>query len=106
MAAPPPPPPPPPTSRSVLLDSTASIDLSIDGVGAAIEFEQVQLKPEYKLEQIAPPVADSFASNLLEQLNVNWQAFGLSELDEIPRLLTNLKGGISKSFESQRYKPG
>lgn len=98
LATPPPPPPPPPLSQSQTQDNSASIDLSVDGVGPALAFEKVELQQTPELEQIQPPVDSAFTSDLLQQLNVDWSAFGLSELDERPKLLTSLKVNFPKTL--------
>jgi len=93
-----PPPPPPPLSQSQQQDMPANLDLSVDGVGPTLVFEQVQLQRTAELAQLQPPVDAALSNNLLQQLNVDWSAFGLSELDEKPRLLTNLKVNFPKTL--------
>jgi protein TonB len=87
----PPPLPPPPSPQKNQTEPTPSIDLSADGAGPAMQFAEVKLPQQTDLSDLAPPKIENMSSPFLSHLNVDWQAFGLNELDDVPRLLTNLK---------------
>lgn len=87
----PPPPPPPPSMQQNQIESAPSINLSADGAGPAMQFTEVKLPQKTDLSELTPPQVDNMTANFLDNLNVDWQAFGLDELDDVPRLLTNLE---------------
>ncbi len=90
MAAPPPP-PPPPSMQQNHIESTPSININAGGSGAAIQFVELKLPKQMNFSDLAPPQIDNMKVDFSNNLNVDWQAFGLNELDNIPRLLTSLK---------------
>lgn len=95
----PPPPPPPPAQKTVEQPATeASINLNIDGQGVAVPFEQVSLAQDLQTTKLPEVQLDSAQANLLDNLNVDWQAFGLAELDGSPRLLNQLRMTFPQSL--------
>lgn len=93
-----PPPPPPPPVQQAQPNATPTINLSANGSGPVMQFTQVSLASPMNFADISPPEISNMTSHLLENLNVDWQAFGLDELDDMPRLLTNLKIKYPKSL--------
>ena len=90
LAVPPPPPPPPPSAQQTSQEAP-TLDLTQSGAGAALmvtEFTETILLDE-PIEADLPDLAE--ATDWDNLLAVNWQAFGLDDLDETPRLLTSLK---------------
>lgn len=88
-AAPPPPPPLPPAAREPsppaaainLSDEVSSplALLSADSIEQTFTVERLQ-KPEFALE----------SPTLARDLSVNWAEFGLDQLDQLPRLISDL----------------
>jgi protein TonB len=88
VASLPPPPPPPPPQQTVQVEQTISI--SLEGDGAAMDVSLVKVEsPELQLTP--PPMAVQMNVDFNDSLAVDWQAFGLDELDSIPSLLTRAK---------------
>ena len=88
MASLPPPPPPPPPQKTVEVEQTISI--SLEGDGAAMDVSLVKVDTP-KLQLTPPPMNVNMSVDFNESLAIDWQAFGLDELDDIPRLLTRVK---------------
>ncbi|MEM7217290.1 MAG: hypothetical protein AAF515_02925 [Pseudomonadota bacterium] len=86
--APPPPPPPavrePPTNADMALDLLTSSDARL-----ALPVSRVQA-PELKLEALEPPAQPRETPLFDDLLAVNFDGFGLAELDGVPQLLTDL----------------
>ncbi|MCG7533163.1 energy transducer TonB [Psychrobium sp. MM17-31] len=84
----PPPPPPPPAQQQEVQDTR--LTLSLEGDGAAIEVAPLTIeKPKLTLKQ--PPIKMNMAVDFSNALTIDWQGFGLDQLDSIPRLLTRIK---------------
>ncbi len=96
MIAPPPPPPPP--VQQAQSDFTPRINLTVSSSGVVMQFAKVKLANQVNFKDIPPPEISNMTSHLLDNLTVDWQAFGLDELDDMPRLLTNLKIKYPKSL--------
>ncbi|MBV1910650.1 MAG: energy transducer TonB [Kangiellaceae bacterium] len=87
----PPPKPPPPLVKKNQFESTMSINITANGAGPAMKFAEVKLPQQMDLSELSPPNIEHMKGAFVDNLSVDWQAFGLSELDDVPRLLTNLK---------------
>ena len=89
VAAPPPPPPPKTTQQHQSTD--ISLDLSVDGEGPSLMFDSLNVSGQMTIDAIQAP--DIYQSNIdwNDSLAIDWNAFGLGDLDEMPRLLTSLK---------------
>ena len=98
IAPPPPPPPPPPAVQQAQSGFTPRINLTLSSSGAVMQFAKVKLANQINFTDISPPEISDMTSHLLDNLTVDWQAFGLDELDDMPRLLTNLKIKYPKSL--------
>lgn len=105
LAAPPLPPPPPQVQRSHV-KSIPSPNLQLDAAGRGAQL-QLSLKTldldlaELKLPEVK---VTNLHTSMLNSLDFNWQAFGLSELDELPRLLTNLNPLFPESLKRRGIK--
>ena len=98
VAALPPPPPPPPPQQSVQVEQ--SLNLSLEGDGAAMDVALVEIeKPQLQLTP--PPVTMQMDVDFSNSLTVDWQAFGLNELDSLPSLLTRTKTSYPRALVSQ-----
>lgn len=98
VAALPPPPPPPPPQQTVETEQT--ISLSFEGDGAAMDVSLVKIdKPELQLKQ--PPMAVPMNVDFNTDLAIDWEAFGLDELDSIPSLLTRAKTKYPRALARQ-----
>ncbi len=84
LATPPPPPPPPPSVQQPVVDTPISIQTQGEGPSLAmLDMHQVDInmsKPD------APAVNQDKPQ--WEHLAINWDAFGLDDLDESPNFLT------------------
>lgn len=91
VALPPPPPPPPVQKQTQLVDAAPSLNLSHSGTGVVMQIQTPQLEVTLAEPALPEVQLQSEQSSLLDHLNFDWSAFGLSDLDETPRLLTSLK---------------
>ncbi|MEI4551955.1 energy transducer TonB [Pseudoalteromonas spongiae] len=101
MSLPPPPPPPPPMTQPQV--DTPTIAISASGEGPQITMSLV--KPEVTYTQ--QPIDITFQVddiNWSDSLDVDWQAFGLSDLDSLPRSLANLKFNVPKKIRRSGVK--
>lgn len=93
-----PPPPPPSVAQSEAAQPMQS--LVVQGAGAAIQ--AIELKIESKLTLLKPKTPNIKANAPQWQpMTVNWDAFSLDQLDDLPRLLTPVKARIPKSLTRQ-----
>lgn len=92
--------PPPPPPKPVIKQATQtqlSIDLNAAGIGPALDITQVIIKqPPNPL--LIPPDFNHAVSDFNLDLAIDWQAFGLGELDSMPVLLTQLKTVFPRSL--------
>ncbi|MBL4826381.1 MAG: hypothetical protein JKY66_01465 [Spongiibacteraceae bacterium] len=91
LAVLPPPPPPVPTQQAPKT-AAPTINVNVNGEGVVMEFGDTQLAGVMNMDTLKPPPL-SLNKNITWQssLSINWEdAFGLSELDENPRLLTHM----------------
>ena len=99
-------PPPPPQVQRADVKQMSSPNLQLDAAGQgaqmqislkALDLDLVKLKlPEVKVNNLH--------TSMLNSLDFNWQAFGLSELDELPRLLTKLSPLFPESLKRRGIK--
>lgn len=98
VASLPPPPPPPQPQQTVETEQTLS--LSFEGDGAAMDVSLVKIdKPQLQLKQ--PPMTTQMQVNFNTDLAIDWEAFGLDELDSIPSLLTRVKTKYPRALVQQ-----
>lgn len=98
-------PPPPPTHNPPSIQKeNAAVSVAVEGTGATLHWQKTELQVA-----IAPPVAPELQlsyeqSSLLDNLNFNWHTFGLGDLDEMPRLLTNIKVNFPEKLKRKGVK--
>jgi len=98
VASLPPPPPPPPPQQTVQVEQTLS--LSLEGDGAAMDVSLVEVeRPELMLTP--PPMTVQMNVDFSDALNIDWQAFGLDDLDSVPSLLTRAKTKYPRALVKQ-----
>jgi len=83
---PPPPPPPPPVKQQQMVQSP--VTLQIQGQGPSLKMVHVDKKITIKKPDMPNMIATETSWQSLE---IDWQAFKLSDLDGLPTLLTSLK---------------
>ncbi|MBT1443777.1 energy transducer TonB [Shewanella sp. JM162201] len=83
------PPPPPPASMQAQMPETP-IAVAVEGAGAAMELS-LEVPTPAPLNIRAPEPVLKITDNFEADLSVDWQAFGLDELDGLPSLLTQVK---------------
>ncbi|MBL4631207.1 MAG: hypothetical protein JKY14_08620, partial [Paraglaciecola sp.] len=100
-----PPPPPPQVQRSEVKQvESPNLQLNTTSQGAKLLISPKPL--EITLANLALPEVkvDSLQTSMLSSLDFSWQAFGLSELDERPRLLTQLSNRFPESLKRRGIK--
>jgi len=98
VASLPPPPPPPPPQQTVQVEQTLS--LSLEGDGAAMDVSLVEVeRPQLMLTP--PPMTVQMNVDFSDALNIDWQAFGLDDLDSVPSLLTRAKTKYPRALVKQ-----
>ena len=100
----PPPPPPPMQKQSSVQSPTAEFNIAVEGAGATLTLQ----KPDLNVAIAPPELPEMQLSHdqtaLLDNLNFDWQAFGLADLDEMPRLLTNIKVSFPEKLKRRGIK--
>ncbi|MEP1384466.1 MAG: energy transducer TonB [Paraglaciecola sp.] len=98
IATPPPPPPPPVVQQQAVV---APVTVQVEGAGASIQMVKV-----VQNITIDKPDMPDFTpqENQWQSLEVDWDAFDLSDLDGLPRLLTILKVTLPKSLTRKGIK--
>ena len=94
-----PPPPPPPTPRQQQTADNATLSLQVEGQGAVMQKIEIELPPLDLFkpqEMLIDPMNTQWQS-----LEVNWNAFDLDALDNLPTLLTPLRVTFPKSLSRQ-----
>ena len=92
-----PPPPPPPALEQPVVDTP--ITLQVQGAGPALQVLNIQ-QQEIKIQKPDAPSLQSEQPQW-EALEVNWDAFSLDDLDNMPTLLTPLRITLPKSITRQ-----
>ena len=83
--------PPPPPPQSVPPTPVATpLAVSVQGQGAALELS-LELPEPQPMSLTAPEVQIALSQDWQADLAVDWEAFGLEELDGLPQLLTQVK---------------
>ena len=93
-------PPPPPPSVTQAESAEPMQSLVVQGAGAAIQ--AIKIKVESKLTMVKPttPIIKANAPKW-QPMTINWDAFSLNQLDDLPRLLTPVKARLPKSLTRQ-----
>ena len=98
----PPPPPPKPISQPTK-QNQPTIELNAAGKGPAIDLTKLTIKQPPN-PMISPPDFYHAPSDLNLDLAIDWQAFGLGELDTMPVLLTKVKTTFPRSLARKGIK--
>lgn len=92
IALPPPPPPAPPVQQE-MVETTLTIE--IQRTGASLP----KIEVKQPIDPIKPDVPTLNNQNIKwQEIEVDWDAFDLNQLDELPRLLTPLQISLPKSL--------
>lgn len=91
-------PPPPPPPNQVTKPVQPVLQMNVTGSGPSLDISLVKLKIDL-LSIESPPVHNTQSVKWEEQLTVDWNAFGLDELDNEPQLLTSLKAPFPNSLK-------
>ena len=98
LVTPPPPPPPPPVQQAMV---ETPITIQIQGSGASMQILTVEQNITLTKPDIPPMVV---SQTKWQQLEIDWDAFALDQLDDLPTLLTPLKIDFPKSLSRQGVK--
>lgn len=90
LSAPPPPPPPPPAPQQQTDSAARAVNLDVSGAGPRVELGEAPVDTRLKLPAPQAPGLDS-QPDWQQALNVDWDAFGLAELDQLPQLISSPK---------------
>lgn len=99
LAVLPPPPKPKSQQQKSQVDSAPNIQLNVDGGGVNMEFQITEVLQDMAVTELPEIKVQNSQNSLVDILNFDWQAFGLSDLDETPRLLTDLKVRFPESLK-------
>lgn len=91
IGAPPPPPPPPPPAARRPSPPTAAIELSEDVSSPLALLAADTVEDAFPVDAIERPEFTLESPALARDFSVHWAEFGLDQLDQLPRLLTELK---------------
>jgi len=97
VAAPPPPPPAPPVQQPN--DSSTALDLSFSGGSQTVAMSFKTSKATAQLKLPKPPNKLLNRPDWNINLKQDWQAFGLGDLDQLPRLLTPIRVDFPDSLK-------
>ncbi len=93
-------PPQPPLPAQPREAPQQKITLSLEGDGPIMDISLIKIV-QPKMQLTPPPIAMQMNVDFSDTLNIDWQAFGLDELDSIPRLLTRAKTAYPKALVKQ-----
>lgn len=98
----PPPPPPKPVNRQTS-EAQPTIDLNTAGEGPSLAVSNIKIKQDFD-PMLSPPDLNHSPNDFELDLAVDWQAFGLGELDSVPVLLTQIKAVFPRSLARKGIK--
>ena len=104
LAAAPPPPPPQIQRSHVKQIQLPNLQLEAAGQGAQMQLSAKPLDLDILKLKLPEVKLDNQQTSMLSSLDFSWQAFGLSELDELPRLLTKLSTQFPESLKRRGIK--
>jgi len=84
----PPPPLPPPPQQQARTQQNLSLDLSPESSGPALEVARVELDDSLDLIEPPPPLQAQDMVQWNRDLNIDWSAFSLDELDSLPQVVS------------------
>ncbi len=91
-----PPPPPPPPAQQVDVQ-TPTVAINTQGSGPQLRLNLVPPKVDIKQQPLELNL-EMNSINWQESLDVDWQAFGLDQLDDLPRMLNKVKLNIPQQI--------
>jgi len=98
ISLPPPPPPAPPVQQQVV-ETTLTIE--IEGTGASLP----KIEVKQPIDPIKPDAPTLNSNNIKwQEIEMDWDAFDLNQLDELPKLLTSLQVTLPKSLSRKGVK--
>lgn len=86
-----PPPPPPQTVQRQQTSQEPVVDLTVSGQGAILSFSKQKARGDLSVDALEKPALNVATHDWNTSLQIDWNAFGLGDLDETPRLLSNIK---------------
>jgi uncharacterized membrane protein YqjE len=104
LAAPPPAPPPQVQRSHVKPTPSPNLQLDTTGRGAQMQLSLKALDLDLAKLKLPEVKVTNLHTSMLSSLDFSWQAFGLSELDELPRLLTKLSPLFPESLKRRGIK--
>ena len=104
LAAPPPDPPPQVQRSHVKPIPSPNLQLDVASQGAQMQLSPTPLDWDLTKLKLPEVKVDNQHASMLSSLDFSWQAFGLSELDERPRLLTKLTTQFPESLKRRGIK--
>jgi len=84
----PPPPPPPAPQQQARTQQNLSLDLSTESSGPALEVARVELDDALDLIEPPPPIQTQDMVEWNRDLNIDWSAFSLDQLDSLPQVVS------------------
>ena len=97
------PPPPPPPAPQQVVQTQQTLTLSLEGEGPAMDISLIKVdQPQMHLAP--PPVTMQMEIDFNNDLAIDWQAFGLDQLDSIPTLLTRVSTLYPRSLARRGIK--
>lgn len=104
LAAPPPDPPPQVQRSHVKPIPSPNLQLDVASQGAQMQLSPTPLDWDLTKLKLPEVKVDNQHASMLSSLDFSWQAFGLSDLDERPRLLTKLTTQFPESLKRRGIK--
>ena len=104
LAAPSPDPPPHVQRSHVKPIPSPNLQLDVASQGAQMQLSPTPLDWDLTKLKLPEVKVDNQHASMLSSLDFSWQAFGLSELDERPRLLTKLTTQFPESLKRRGIK--
>ncbi|MEC9261176.1 MAG: energy transducer TonB [Pseudomonadota bacterium] len=96
-----PPPPPPPQSQQV--EAETELTMQVEGQGAQMTMADLSVQPDIQMTR--PDMPNVVVQNSeWEMPEIDWDAYGLSELDGKPTLLTPVKIRFPKKLKHKGIK--
>lgn len=95
----PPPPPPPPQQQQERVE--AEVQLNVEGKGPPIQVSEIKMEDPLEAFDLMTPNIQTLTTDWDLDLEVNWTAYGLDELDSTPSLLTSLRADWPQELTKQ-----
>jgi protein TonB len=96
-------PPPPPKMMTKSLQ-TSDIQLNVTGADAIVKPLLLQTMPIVSFDITDAPILPS-PELIIKMPEINWLGYGLNELDQVPRLLSDAKINVPPDLKRQNLRP-